>query len=468
MVKTQQLSLISVPTFISPTDSPYYMNVTINHPALSYSDFLYLEGYSNGKLVSQEDCLSQVEIYDDTDLPGGSMECDFFIPYNYLPNQELDIYAVLETSNGQVFSGPYHTSINWAGYESRFWGAFAFLSIAIAAIYIIVILPLGISILYHGMKTKHKGIIRDEYSVNSLLNPFLKRMTFLGKFNSFLISPWFWGIELIGILFVVLYMFLSAKSWVSASSFLSFFVSGLAAFIIPFIWVCLMWFAEYREREPLRIIVTFFLWGCLASLMAIGINTVGGLVFSIFGLGFLGVILIAPLFEELFKGTGLALVAEHHEFDSVEDGIVFGFTIGMGFAFIENWLYLLDNPLGGDVLGWLLLFFMRSILFSANHGVYTAIVGACIGLMKERKFAAPAFGLVPGIIIAGFFHMMHNSSAVLSDLFGIGGALAFFCVMVPIFDYGSLIVIVLLFGYAVLRKKAKTEKKNSYFRAKTR
>ena len=70
-------------------------------------------------------------------------------------------------------------------------------------------------------------------------------------------------------------------------------------------------------------------------------------------------------------------------------------------------------------------------------------------------------------MISGFFHMMHNSSAVFSELLGIGGVFAFFCVMVPIFDYGSLIIIALLFAYAVLRKKKNPPNKN-YFRAKTR
>ena len=193
--------------------------------------------------------------------------------------------------------------------------------------------------------------------------------------------------------------------------------------------------------------------GMLSALMAIGINSLGGLVLEIFGIGFLGAFLIAPIIEELYKGTGLALLAEHKEYNSIEDGMVFGFVIGMGFSFIEDWVYMLSSPMGSDFTGWFFLFIMRSIFFSANHGIYTAIVGGTIGWFIEKGFKAPALGILVGGPIAAFYHAVHNSGEFLSVLFGVGGLLAYCCILIPLFDYGGFILVIAMFVWALFRKK---------------
>jgi RsiW-degrading membrane proteinase PrsW (M82 family) len=266
-----------------------------------------------------------------------------------------------------------------------------------------------------------------------------------------MVSPYFWGLEMLGILIVMLYMGIAGEIWKSWTALAAFAMSGLIAFIVPFLWCFLWWYADYREREPLRVLVTLFLWGMLAALMAIGINTVMGLAFGLAGLGFFTSFFIAPPVEEFFKGSGLLIFANHHEFNSVEDGIVFGFTIGMGFAFIENWIYLLGNPMGADVWSWLALFLLRSVVFSANHGLYTAITGATIGYLIEKKFGFPALGLLVGVPIAALFHAMHNSGEMIVALLGGAGALLYCCVLIPFFDYGGLLLLVVLFIRAVTR-----------------
>jgi RsiW-degrading membrane proteinase PrsW (M82 family) len=193
----------------------------------------------------------------------------------------------------------------------------------------------------------------------------------------------------------------------------------------------------------------------MAALMAIGLDVLAGALFGLVGLGFFGAFLLAPPIEEFFKGSGLALLSEHHEFDSIEDGIVFGFTIGMGFSFIENWIYLLDNPMGSDIGSWIFVFLLRSIVFSANHGFFTALTGIVIGYLIERKFPAPALGLLVGVPLAAFFHGMHNSGEMIIALLGGGGALIYCCFLIPFFDYGGFIILVLLFVRSIMRKKTR-------------
>ena len=57
----------------------------------------------------------------------------------------------------------------------------------------------------------------------------------------------------------------------------------------------------------------------LAALMAIGLNSILGAVFGAMGLGFLGAFLVAPVTEEVYKGSGVAILSEHKEFNSIEE-----------------------------------------------------------------------------------------------------------------------------------------------------
>jgi len=437
---------------ISPDYSPYLANLTLVTPPLSESDVLSVLVFSGGKKIADFDCLSDYESY--SDYYGQTVfSCLVPIPYDYSSSADYEIFGSLSGDGGELVSEPRSVHADWTPYEGNFWGFSWILAIFGLGIYLVVLLPLTLVVLGIASKMKHGGADPKEYSFGSLLNPLSVGKTFFEKANAFFISPYFWALELLGIFIILFYMALSAEIWKSGTAFVAFIFSGLMALVIPYLWCLAFWYADFKEREPLRILVTFFLWGMLAALMAIGINSIAGELLSLVGLGFLGTFLLAPPLEEFYKGSGLGLLSTHHEFDSVEDGVVFGFVIGMGFSFIEDWLYMLNNPMGSDIWGWLGLFFMRSILFSANHGLYTAITGGVIGFVIERGFKAPALGMLVAVPIAAFFHAMHNSGEMLIALLGGGGALVYCCLLIPLFDYGGLALLIALFVYAVFRKK---------------
>ena len=433
-------------------DSPYIAYYSVSAPGLRGSDSLFMEVYSQGRLVSETDCLAQF-----SDGPGysglSSFACAASIPYNYEKSQQYSVYAVLASGDDEFVSNGKTLVVDWTGYEENFWAVSWFLILLVGGAYVLVVVPLIALIAYIASRMKHEGPKPGEYTISSMLDPFSGQSTLLGKFNAFLVSPYFWIFEIAGILIILTYMLIGAQAWKSSTAAVAFFLSGFMAFIVPLLWVAAWWYADFREREPLRIIVTFFLWGMLSALMAIGINTVFGLLFSVLGLGFLGAFLVAPPVEEFYKGSGLSLLAEHHEYNSIEDGLVFGFVIGMGFSFIENWLYMLNNPMGSDMLSWFFLFILRSFVFSSIHGLFTAMAGGFIGFLKEQAFAAPALGLIPGAALAAFFHAMHNSGEFLGALLGGSGLLAYCCILIPLFDYGGLFILISLFLWALFRKK---------------
>ncbi len=431
---------------LSSQVSPKLLVINITTPALKDDDAIYVDVYDDGKQLDHINCLNELE-GNYTGLT--SLECEIPVPYDYDLIGDYHLFATLTSDNIDYLSGPLTVDVDWGVYEQNFW-IFSGLAIAIVGTaYILVLVPAGLFVWAVAWDSKRGRSKR--YSLGSLFS--LKGKNTVQKFRSFLASPYFWALEMAGILIILIYMAFTAQIWKSWTALAAFMISGFLAFIVPYLWCMAWWYADYRKREPLRLMFSFFLWGMLAGLMVIGLNSISGTLFGLAGLGAISTILLAPILEEFFKGSGLALLSENQEYNYIEDGIVFGFTIGMGFAFIENWIYLLDNPMGSDIGGWLSVFFLRAIIFSANHGFFTAITGIAIGYLIERKFQAPALGLLIGIPLAAFFHGMHNSGDAIITLLGGGGAFIYFCFLVPLFDYGGFVIIVLLFIRSVLRKK---------------
>ncbi len=441
---SHSLKVLDLPANISASDSPYLFNASISLPSSDPHDLLFLDVVSSGRLVSESDCTSQI-------IPNSNLSnCTVSIPYMYSKDSTYSIFAHYSHNDHDYYSDLKKVKFNWSDYEQPFHNFLSYLSIFAIFIFGLILFPLSVFAVHTSIHSTHSG---RKYTLSNLIDPFSDPKTLFQKFNSFLSSPYFWTIELLGVVIILLYMSLYSSAWKDAWSALSFLICGAIAFIIPYLWTLGWWYADYREREPLRIIVTFFFWGMLASLMAIGLNSISSGFFEVLGIGVLGTVLAAPIFEELFKGSGIALLSEHPEFNSVEDGIVYGFAIGMGFSFIENWLYFIQNPVGSDIGSWVSLVIVRSIIVSANHGFYTAITGAIIGYLVERKFSFPALGLLVALPIAATLHALHNSSEILTALLGSGGILVYCCLLVPIFDYGGAIAIILLFIKSVVRKK---------------
>lgn len=429
---------------LSAGDSPAEVNFTLRTPALREGDLLSLGVYQAGRPLGMVDCL------EDADYVGAtSLVCTALLPYTYTDYGEYQVVASLVRGDEEYSSGPAMVRIGWSGYEPVFWDAAGVLSMLVIAAYALTVLPVFLFVGWTAVRMRHGNA---DYSLQSLF--LLNGRTLLQKFHSFLLSPYFWAFEAAGVLVIIAYLVLSGEIWKSGSAFMAFILSGLISFIVPFLWCCSWLYADYREREPLRIMVTFFLWGMLSALLAIGVNSVFGIVFAALGVGFLTSFFIAPPVEEFYKGAGLALLAEHEEYNSIEDGILFGFTVGMGFSFIENWIYLLNNPLGSSIGSWLAVFFLRCIVFAANHAFFTAMTGAIIAWLIERKFAAPALGLLAGVPVAAFFHAMHNSGETIAALLGGAGLMLYCCFLIPLFDYGGLIVVAALFVRSLLRQRA--------------
>ncbi|HSR99068.1 MAG TPA: PrsW family intramembrane metalloprotease [Kofleriaceae bacterium] len=92
------------------------------------------------------------------------------------------------------------------------------------------------------------------------------------------------------------------------------------------------------------------------------------------------------------------------EFDERMDGIVYASRAGLGFALVENVMYLLQQAsLQGTIVVWV----ERALLAVPGHAMWTGMIGA---MAARRRFDGRGLGLVGGYLLAVSFHGAYDLS----------------------------------------------------------
>ncbi len=189
---------------------------------------------------------------------------------------------------------------------------------------------------------------------------------------------------------------------------------GVAALFLAAV-VVLVWWIDRYDREPWPLLLSVFLWGMIAApglVLAAG-GLIGGIGAWI-GSGFLTAVVVAPLIEELAKGLGILLIVVFSQhFDNPTDGLVYGTSVGLGFAVTENLLYgLWTEPTLGQ--GQALSLVLGRTLFTAGvHALASSAVGAGLGFGRTsgRRLWAVGWALL-GLVVAVALHGGWNAAVV--------------------------------------------------------
>jgi RsiW-degrading membrane proteinase PrsW (M82 family) len=117
---------------------------------------------------------------------------------------------------------------------------------------------------------------------------------------------------------------------------------------------------------------------------------------------------VAAGIEEACKiGMVYWVVWRRPEFDERMDGIVYASRGGLGFALVENVLYLLkQHTLQGQIIVWV----ERALLAVPGHAMWTGMIGA---MAARRRFDGTGLGLFGGYLLAVAFHGAYDLSVFL-------------------------------------------------------
>jgi RsiW-degrading membrane proteinase PrsW (M82 family) len=193
----------------------------------------------------------------------------------------------------------------------------------------------------------------------------------------------------------------------------------LLGFIPMFMFAAFVNWLDRYEKEPKLLLGAAFAWGVvIAGGGAYILNTAFGLGIYVLtgseGAAEFGTTsIVAPIIEESLKGLAVLVVflIFRNEFDSVLDGVVYGAVTAMGFAAIENVLYIYRNGyIEGGWEGFWVLAFIRVILVGWMHPFFTAFTGIGLAIARMTPNVLVKIIAVPtGFAIAVVAHAFHNT-----------------------------------------------------------
>ena len=203
-------------------------------------------------------------------------------------------------------------------------------------------------------------------------------------------------------------------------------------FVPMFMFAAFVNWLDRYEKEPKLLLGAAFMWGVvIAGGGAYILNTAFGIgIYALTGsegaAEFGTTSIVAPIIEEALKGFAVLIVflMFRREFDSVLDGIVYAAVTAMGFAAIENVLYIYRNGyLEGGWAGFWVLVVIRVVLVGWMHPFFTAFtgIGLAIGRMT-RNVLVKLIAVPTGYAIAVVAHAFHNTFSGLIG--GVQGLLA--------------------------------------------
>lgn len=166
---------------------------------------------------------------------------------------------------------------------------------------------------------------------------------------------------------------------------------------------------DKHDREPFGVLLVSFLAGCFSVVPAIILESAlpaivpGDDGTSLISVAIFTFVIVAGS-EEFSKYLFLRYYAYRKpSFNEPYDGIVYAIMVGMGFATIENLMYVLDAETLGAAWGTAGL---RAITAVPAHATFAAIMGYYIGLAKFNKKNERSLmfrGFIGAVILHGFY-----------------------------------------------------------------
>jgi len=188
--------------------------------------------------------------------------------------------------------------------------------------------------------------------------------------------------------------------------------AALVVVVLTFVWL------DRWEPEPPRLLVLAFLWGASVSVVfSVGLEMLfESLVPADADMASVATIALgAPLVEEALKGSFLLLMMtgrRRNELNSLTDCLVYAGITAIGFAWVENIMYIAQGESVGESL---LTAGLRLVMGPFAHPLFTLATGVGVYFALNRRNVLAKIGCVLlGYAGAVLLHALWNGSSVIS------------------------------------------------------
>jgi len=169
-------------------------------------------------------------------------------------------------------------------------------------------------------------------------------------------------------------------------------------------WLWYFYNKDRYEPEPLSWILMVYIFGIVVTIPVAFIED----TLSIIVPEFFIVVLVAPIVEEAGKYLVVKkTVWESLEFDEPVDGIIYAAAAGLGFATLENVIYVFSAVETSLILA-LQTGLLRALISVPGHVLFSAMWGYSLGKARFIPQEQRTGVIATGLILAMAFHALFN------------------------------------------------------------
>ena len=215
--------------------------------------------------------------------------------------------------------------------------------------------------------------------------------------------------------------------------------------IIPVVALCFFIYKKDVNKEPIGLLAKLFAFGFFSVIPVLVLELLVSWIFSFllppeeaqgFILTFINVFLSVAIIEEGFKWIITKFFGyDNQEFDEIYDIIVYSVFVSLGFACVENLLFVLQNGFGNAI--------MRALLSVPGHACFAVIMGYFFALAKINSInnnkSKVGINLLLSILCPALVHTMYD--AILMVMSRVNNAFVFvFLLLFFVFDIIMVVV----------------------------
>lgn len=182
---------------------------------------------------------------------------------------------------------------------------------------------------------------------------------------------------------------------------------------VPVVLICMYVYAKDTEKEPKTLLKKLMLWGVFSIIPVIVVELILDVFFKVTGEE-----ILLKTFLYCFIGIGLIeegakwivsykIVYKDKEFNEAYDAIVYSVFVSLGFALIENLLYVVSS---GVITG-----LLRAFTSVPAHTATGVIMGYYLGKSKKEEinnnFSKSNIYMFLSILLSSMLHTLYDTFA---------------------------------------------------------